>query len=71
MLFRTPLASDAIRGREPLRAVKARHGTICLPHQIADLVLPDTLPPPDGTPGSWASTRRPTRGTGFGVTGRP
>jgi hypothetical protein len=48
VLFRTPLASDAIRGREPLRVVKARHGTICLPHQIADLVLPDTPPPPDG-----------------------
>ncbi|WP_240740093.1 hypothetical protein [Leucobacter triazinivorans] len=38
-LFRTPLASDASRGRETLQQVKARRGTIALSHQIIDLAL--------------------------------
>lgn len=38
-LFRTPLASDAARGRESLQRVKARRGTIALSHQIIDLAL--------------------------------
>lgn len=37
-LFRTPLASDSIRGHEPLERVRARRGTITLTHQIAELV---------------------------------
>lgn len=37
-LFRTPLASDSIRGNEPLERVRARRGTITLTHQIAELV---------------------------------
>ena len=43
-LLRTPLASDAIRGRETLAKVKARRGTIALAHQVLDLVSP---PPAD------------------------
>jgi hypothetical protein len=39
-LLRTPLASDSIRGREPLARVKARGGTIALAHQIFDLLYP-------------------------------
>ena len=38
-LFRTPLASDSLRGGETLDKVKARRGTIALSHQIIDLVL--------------------------------
>ena len=37
-LFRTPLASDSIRGNEPIERVRARRGTITLGHQIAELV---------------------------------
>lgn len=37
-LLRTPLASDSARGGETLAAVKARHGTIALSHQVIDLV---------------------------------
>jgi len=38
-LFRTPLASDSLRGGETLDKVKARRGTIALSHQIIDLAL--------------------------------
>ncbi len=38
-LFRTPLASDSSRGSESLEQVRARRGTIALPHQIIDLAL--------------------------------
>ncbi len=48
-LFRTPLASDASRGRESLEQVKARRGTIALSHQIIDLALhgPNGYPQPE------------------------
>jgi hypothetical protein len=39
VLFRTPLASDSIRGNEPLHHVKARRGTITLTHQIRELIV--------------------------------
>lgn len=37
VLFRTPLASDAIRGNEPIWHVKARRGTITLSHQLIEM----------------------------------
>lgn len=37
-LFRTPLASDSIRGNEPIERVHARRGTITLSHQVVELV---------------------------------
>jgi hypothetical protein len=37
-LFRTPLASDSIRGNEPIERVRARRGTITLNHQVVELL---------------------------------
>lgn len=37
-LFRTPLASDSMRGKEPIERVRARRGAITLSHQVAELV---------------------------------
>ena len=48
-LFRTPLASDSIRGNEPLEKVRARRGTITLSHQIIDLVRIGRRPSPEAT----------------------
>ncbi len=37
--FRTPLAADSSRGSKSLDHVRARRGTIALPHQVIDLAL--------------------------------
>lgn len=37
-LFRTPLASDSIRGNESIERVRARRGTITLSHQVVELL---------------------------------
>jgi hypothetical protein len=51
VLLRTPLASDSIRGNEPIWHIKARRGTITLSHQLIDLALhgPDGSVGPDET----------------------
>jgi hypothetical protein len=46
-ILRTPLASDSIRGNEPIWHVKQRRGTITLSHQLIELALHG----PEGSPG--------------------